>query len=514
MAIKAGQLIHVAGQIVVDRAQTAGPGTVNLNRQKVYELGNYLAVGSTTDIPDLSFTLESFDSSAECESTLCGLTFGATNDVQTVTVTGTPDGGTFTLTFGGQTTSAIAYTATASTVQTALRALSSVPTPAEVSVSGSAGGPYTVTFTGSLTGVGSVALMTADATGLTGGTNPGVTVAGSDSMADGTSMKLSASLPLDVASEFKTGQTAASPYNVAGAVAIPYLAVESASYRYGVADNATQTFTLKGDGLFYTPGSVFIEEFTGTNTSNQVINLAHKAYPYNGDTVAGTKYALSVSLSTGERLTHTADYTEAPTGTDATKTVAITILDKVPTTSKIRVTYASDTVAAFPQTVHAVASGVRPAAIRGRNMTVAIGGATVNDRWTSIQSVQLDYRVTLQRDEEFGNSQVVAQDFDVPDVTGNIVIRPRNYAELFSRICTIAGVTANEVAGALTTDPLPLYIELHNPEVAGSVLKSFYVPDARFNLPGYSGRVQQKLDVTFDWTSDTGDMTIYKGARP
>ena len=77
MAIKAGQLIHVANQILVDRAQTAGPGTVNLDRQKVYELGNYLAVGSVTDIPDLSFSMESFDASAELEATLTGNELGA-----------------------------------------------------------------------------------------------------------------------------------------------------------------------------------------------------------------------------------------------------------------------------------------------------------------------------------------------------------------------------------------------------------------------------------------------------
>jgi hypothetical protein len=514
MAIKAGQLIHVANQILVDRAQTGGPGTVNLNRQKVYELGNYLAVGSTTDIPDLSFTLESFDASAELEATLCGVAFGATNDVQTVTITGTPTGGDFTLTWGGQTTAAIAFDATGTDVQTALRALTSFTTPTEVSVTGAASGPYTVTFTGSLLGTGSVALLTSDATGLTGGTTPDVTVAGSDSLADGTALDLSASIPIDVASQFKAGKTATSPYNTVGGVAIPYLTLESMSYRYGIADNAAQTATLKGDGLFYTPGSVYIEEFTGTNTANQVVSLTNAAYPYNGDTVAGVRYAISVSLSDGTRLSYTSDYTETPTGVGTTKAVDVTVLAAVPTSQKIRVVYASDTVQAYPQTVHALDSGVRPAAIRGRNITVAIGGVLVADRWTSVQSIQLDYKVTLQRDEEFGNSSIVSQDFDVPDVSGNVVLKPRDYAELYDKVCTIAGVTTSEVAGALTTDPLELYIELHNPLSTSSVLKSFYVPDARFNLPGYSGRVQQKLEVTFDWTSDTGSVTVYKGAKP
>ncbi|WP_280393054.1 hypothetical protein [Nocardia wallacei] len=99
---------------------------------------------------------------------------GNTNEVQTVTVTGGPTGGTFTLTYSGQTTSAIAYNASASTVQTAIAALSNVGS-GNVAVTGSNGGPYTVTFQGTL-GSKNVAQMTATSS-LTGGTTPGVTVA-------------------------------------------------------------------------------------------------------------------------------------------------------------------------------------------------------------------------------------------------------------------------------------------------------------------------------------------------
>ena len=103
------------------------------------------------------------------------LHFNGTNEQQSVTITGSPTGGTFTLTWSGQTTSAIAYNATAATVQTALEALSNIGV-GDVSVSGSAGGPYTVTFTGDL-GLSDVAAMTASGAGLTGGTTPGVSIA-------------------------------------------------------------------------------------------------------------------------------------------------------------------------------------------------------------------------------------------------------------------------------------------------------------------------------------------------
>lgn len=96
---------------------------------------------------------------------------GRSNEVQTVTINGGPTGGTFTLTYRGATTSGIAYNASASAVQSALTALPSTTAP--VSVTGSAGGPYTVTFA---TGT-DVPQMTADGSGLTGGTSPSVSVA-------------------------------------------------------------------------------------------------------------------------------------------------------------------------------------------------------------------------------------------------------------------------------------------------------------------------------------------------
>lgn len=100
---------------------------------------------------------------------------GTSDEVQTATVTGAPTGGTFTLTWSGQTTAAIAWNATAAAVQSALAALSNIGA-GNVQVTGANGGPYTVKFIGSLANT-DVAAMTASGAGLTGGTSPGVTIA-------------------------------------------------------------------------------------------------------------------------------------------------------------------------------------------------------------------------------------------------------------------------------------------------------------------------------------------------
>jgi len=99
-----------------------------------------------------------------------------TGEVQTVTTTGTPTGGSFKLTLDGEQTTTIAWNAVASVVQTALRALDT-PFAENVAVSGGPGpgAPWVVTFSSDLAN-NNAPQMTADAALLTGGTSPTVTV--------------------------------------------------------------------------------------------------------------------------------------------------------------------------------------------------------------------------------------------------------------------------------------------------------------------------------------------------
>jgi hypothetical protein len=96
------------------------------------------------------------------------------NEVETLTVTGGPTGGTFTITFSGQTTAAIAYNATAAAVQTALEGLSNV-NPGDIVVTGNAGGPWTLTFGGQYLGENVTQVTTTES--FTGGTSPDITIA-------------------------------------------------------------------------------------------------------------------------------------------------------------------------------------------------------------------------------------------------------------------------------------------------------------------------------------------------
>lgn len=408
MAIKGGQIIHAGnGTVVIDRVQTGGPGQVNIPTEKINELGNYKSVATIRDTPDLTFSMDSLDTSAEIEMLLTNLSVK-------------PAGG----------------------------------------------------------------------------------------------IDLAQARAVDIASQFKAGQDAAAPFKVVSSVALPYLYLESMSYRFGLRDNAHQTASLRGDTIFYNPGACFVEETAGTGTAGQTVATAHPAFQSSeGD----DRRVLSVCVG-GKRLNLGPDYTEAygaVTGGAAVTT--ITLRDAVAVTDKVRLMYSSPDVVSYPQSVHADTT-VKPAAVKGRDIDVYVGGYDPADipgsqqfKLGSVQSVNLDWRVTIERDEEFGNYYAVAVDYsDVPAVTGSVDIKPRDPADFMALLRKITGVSDPlKVLGTASSVPLPLDVVIKNPADNAVVVKRLNVSDARFTVPGFSGQVQQKTTVTLNFESDEGNLLVF-----
>lgn len=93
----------------------------------------------------------------------------AGDSVQTVTINGTPTGGTFVLSSGGNSTTLAYNAASTTTVQNAIQAWGGIYSA--VTVTGSAGGPYTITFPAVASNVAAAAApFTVDQRLLTGGT--------------------------------------------------------------------------------------------------------------------------------------------------------------------------------------------------------------------------------------------------------------------------------------------------------------------------------------------------------
>jgi hypothetical protein len=481
MAIKAGNIVHVGNEtVVIDRIQTAGPGNLNIPTEKIYELGNYQSVATIRDVPDLTFTMDSYDMSTEIEALL-------TNSYTGRTVT---DG----------------VTATSVVLTSATAAFTADDVGRMVIVEGAGGGSNNQLVTTIAVVNSGTSVDMADAATTT---DTALTVKIVENGID-----LATCVPLDIASQFKPGISNTTPYDVISSVAIPFLYMESMSYRFGLRDNAQQSVSLKGDSIFYNPGATFVEETVGSGSGGQAVATTYPAYEYTGD--GGSRRVLAVTVGS-KRLVQNTDYTEAyGSVTNGAAVSTVTITDAVAVTDTIRVIYSSPQTKSYAQNVHALTT-VKPAAVRGKDIYVYVGGYDPNDeatsaanKWGSVQSVNADWRATLEKDEEFGNYYAVGQDFDVPEVNGSCDIKPQDPDDLLTKIREASGISdPYAVLGAQSSTPLELDIVVKDPDTSNTV-KRFHIPDARFTLPGYSGRIQTKLTVTMNFESDSGVLQVFE----
>lgn len=313
-------------------------------------------------------------------------------------------------------------------------------------------------------------------------------------------------LPIDVISPFKAG---GSSYAVVRGIEIPSLTLESATYNFGVRQNSTQQFSFRGDSLLYSPGTPKQQHFTATAGANQVYTLSFTsiAYVEAGDTLyAYAVCAYNPTTNAYKRLFFGDDYTNT--------TTTVTVIPNLTAQgyTDIRVVYATATAGSYLQTVHQDVT-VKPAAVRGKDIDVYIsdGAATPTlFRWRGVQSFNINWRVNLEADEEFGNPHYVAQDYDVPDVTGSLTMKPSDAPALWDMIANVADTATNVTTGPLSSVGLEMELRIRHPDT-GVQIKSFNIPDARFTIPSIEGRVQQKLQPVFNWQSDGGNLTVING---
>jgi hypothetical protein len=78
MTILAGTILHVGGNNVIDRLQSAGFGNTKMPIEAIREVGNLNIVDKVPGEPDFTFSLESLDVSTEIEAWLTGTIGGGT----------------------------------------------------------------------------------------------------------------------------------------------------------------------------------------------------------------------------------------------------------------------------------------------------------------------------------------------------------------------------------------------------------------------------------------------------
>lgn len=406
MAIKSGQILTVGDGFIFDRLQTGGVTSLNIPEERIYELGNFYSLATIRDIADLSFEMESLETSMKTESILLGISQA--------------------------------------------------------------------------------------------------------SITTGSNISFTSAVPLNVISPFRSAQNA---YNVINGVIIPHLTLESVTYRFGLKANATQTFTLRGDSVFYIPGNPYEDVFTSDGTT-ATHNLTHTAIQYLNTTLGLTQYVVNCTVYNTDGTFYRAFNGSNFDFTDTATSITFNAGSIPANGSTIRVQYGSLTQTTYPQSANSADGiSVAPAAIRAKDIDVYIGSSAatpVFSRWSGVQSVDLTWKVNLDADQEFGNPLNVSQDYITPDVTGTIAVKSHNVADLFAKIAQASNVPANQVAGTLSSTPVPLEIHLNNPDT-GARLKTLFIPDARFEVPAISARVNQKLTTPFKFFSDSGQFYVYNG---
>jgi hypothetical protein len=164
----------ISDSVITDSAAKISGNDIEVGSNHQVVSGTY-AAGSTNVALSLAFTVANlqavfFNSDQGCTLKTNGT---GTSEVQTLSITGTPTGGTFALGFGGQITAPLNYNATATDVQTALRALSSIGSTGVNCTGGPLPGTAVViTFAGTLANTNVATIATNGAGGLTGGTSP------------------------------------------------------------------------------------------------------------------------------------------------------------------------------------------------------------------------------------------------------------------------------------------------------------------------------------------------------
>lgn len=345
-------------------------------------------------------------------------------------------------------------------------------------------------------------------------------------------------VPIDVISPFKSRRNR---YDIVKGLAVPYLTLERASYRFGLRQNAAQSFTLRGDSIYYIPGQPYYHEeaYTGGNgLVGQPVELDNTPILYqDGSSQVYAVCVVLVNTVTGQykRLYHNVGGNDGYSD-NSSGDVWVNSVSEYPQGTadgeynRIRIVYGSTTITDYDpgalgagtNPVGGLAGGneihqgvsVKPAAIRPKDIDVYIwpdlDGTPTEVRLTGVQSAEVNWSVQLEQDEEFGNPHYVAMDYDTPDVAGTIGLKPFDPADLWQKIAYVTGKPVDEIIGPDTTVPLPMEVRINHPD-SGDRLKTLYVPDARFQVPGLQGRVQTKLETTLNYTSDQGLLTVYNG---
>lgn len=469
MAVKAGKVITLGNGFLVERAQNVGAPNLNIPLEKIKETGNELNVSTERDVPDLSFDIESLDGTIDTEAMICNvdpltlsdgdvLTFAQAQPLDVVSpykaagTSKTSDGG-------------IIWPHLTLTSATWRFGVGTQGATQTFSFSGDAQyqgkkTPYRQTYAGD--GVEDTFVFTNTAVKTVEDGDDLYALSVCVYLADGTYLRL---FNGDDYTSTSAGFVLVDP------TVAPSGSVIAACYFSATTANFAQT-------IHSTP-SVKPGKIKGKNIFLYVAVAPHRSFN------AGTTNADATLTAAGGAFT-SADVGAKVVGTGipaGTTILSVTNSTTVEMSANATATAASVVTELSPPLV----------------------------RWKGVQSVEVNWRVTLDKDQELGNPHNVASDYDTPDLSGTITIRPGSNDALFDKIAQVTGADPNEITNVLAQNTLELQIRLENPRT-GDIIKTLKIDDAQILPPAAQARAGQKLENQFSWSSEAGELEIVKGA--
>lgn len=303
--------------------------------------------------------------------------------------------------------------------------------------------------------------------------------------------------------------------DIASGVVVPAYYPTALAYKFGVTANAEQTVTLNG-GSYYMAEAFPIEELVKPIAAATIVETKEEArvYRVGGGTSTIYRHVYGV-LVNGVLQQEGVDYVEegGALPDEASKKVKLKFAKAFAGTETVKFIYFSDKAHALPQAVHA-STVTTPAAVRGRNIEVRLGekGSTVILRGVQDFALNASHTGSVQR--EMGSADVIGYNETGIDCNGTITLGPKEEAALYATLNQITGIDRDEVYGYLNEFPIPLTVVIRDPKNPANVLKSIYVEDAIFQIPGTAAKVNTVTNLPLTWESVTGTFSEVKGQLP
>ena len=295
--------------------------------------------------------------------------------------------------------------------------------------------------------------------------------------------------------------------DIARTLYVPGAKIDSLSYNYSVGSDATEDYSFMATTQRWLRYDVAIASGTVTGGS---VSLDAARQLKNGN------YYLSVFTATGGYQPD-----EVVTASDANSVTFDTT--KVPNGTEVVVTYHKDLSDQWDYTYeypHVAPDYTpppdQPVGVRGWGVEVfLVKDGESDNRIYRAQSCTVQAQYPTEKVQELGNESVVGYQDGIPEVTGTLELLQSDFSlqELLSGDTVGDNWDPNE----LGLGNWGLYVKVWRrgaDRINTEPEKTIYIPQLDITQESNRTQVGQDVAITYNWSSLTNEMFIYKGDKP